>query len=443
MPYLNPYYLEMKDGTVKQINPFTDTEVWTVPGRGNRPLNRHKEDIKTIPRKLQHHEEDFCDFCAKFYHRTPPEKGRVSFQNGHFESKWYQLHSELNNDYALFRRVANLWEIVSFYYWSENYNYKVSEHLKNWRDKYLSEKEGKEHVLNIINYKLEQEGIPVDTFSDEEKIGKMSKQFFAGCHDLIIGGKHYIDNAEFTNQLNSSGEFTPDEHFQYIKFTIDTMRDIYESNRFVRYISVFQNWLENAGASIDHLHKQLVGLDEWGTSIEKETNLLRKNRNIYNEYAANLAGYNDLIFLENDYALAFADIGHRFPTIAIYSKSIRPRPTDQTDEEIRGMSDIIHAIHCATGYEISTNEEWYYSPPDAVEVMPWHVLIKWRVVTPAGFEGGTRIYINPIKPPSMRDFLVPKLYKIRDEGKIHNLRIAEECHIISNPLQYYRYNNGI
>ena len=27
-----------RNGTVKQINPFTGTEVWTVPRRGNRPL---------------------------------------------------------------------------------------------------------------------------------------------------------------------------------------------------------------------------------------------------------------------------------------------------------------------------------------------------------------------------------------------------------------------
>ena len=27
----------MPDGTIKQINPFSRTEVWTVPGRGNKP----------------------------------------------------------------------------------------------------------------------------------------------------------------------------------------------------------------------------------------------------------------------------------------------------------------------------------------------------------------------------------------------------------------------
>ena len=34
----NYFYNVMPDGTVKQINPFTGTEVWAVPGRGSKPL---------------------------------------------------------------------------------------------------------------------------------------------------------------------------------------------------------------------------------------------------------------------------------------------------------------------------------------------------------------------------------------------------------------------
>ena len=35
--------------------------------------------------------------------------------------------------------------------------------------------------------------------------------------------------------------------------------------------------------------------------------------------------------------------------------------------------------------------------------MPWRVLIKWRISTAAGFEGGTKIYVNTIDPESLRD----------------------------------------
>ena len=51
----------------------------------------------------------------------------------------------------------------------------------------------------------------------------------------------------------------------------------------------FSNWLKSAGASFDHLHKQLVALDDWGSSIHSQTEMLRKNPNVFNEFGANLA----------------------------------------------------------------------------------------------------------------------------------------------------------
>ncbi len=101
------------------------------------------------------------------------------------------------------------------------------------------------------------------------------------------------------------------------------------------------------------------------------------------------------------------------------------------------MSTLVRAIHAAVGALISCNEEWYYTPFDAVYKMPWHVLIKLRINIPAGFEGGTSIFINPMTPIELRDRLVPRLYRLRDEGKIPWIRIAEECRVDPNPLKYY------
>lgn len=33
---VDDYYRELPDGTIKQRNPFTGTQVWTVPGRARR-----------------------------------------------------------------------------------------------------------------------------------------------------------------------------------------------------------------------------------------------------------------------------------------------------------------------------------------------------------------------------------------------------------------------
>jgi len=166
--------------------------------------------------------------------------------------------------------------------------------------------------------------------------------------------------------------------------------------------------------------------------------MLRQDPNVYNDLAANLLSMHNLIFAENDEAIAFAGIGHRHPTIEVFSKSYFSRPYEHSDDEIQGMSDLVHACHAASGAQISCNEEWYYTPIDAVYKMPWHVLIKWRVNTAAGFEGGTSIFINPIAPLELRDRMVPNLYRLRDEGKIaSDIRIAEECRIHPNPLRYY------
>lgn len=86
--------------------------------------------------------------------------------------------------------------------------------------------------------------------------------FFGGGHELIVAKRHYREDAIDSNDLCSSGDLTPEDHLLYFMMTINAMEDIYDENRYVRYVSIFQNWLRPAGASFDHLHKQLVALDE-------------------------------------------------------------------------------------------------------------------------------------------------------------------------------------
>lgn len=101
------------------------------------------------------------------------------------------------------------------------------------------------------------------------------------------------------------------------------------------------------------------------------------------------------------------------------------------------MSDLIHAMHAATGPLVPCNEEWYCKPIDADVNMPWRVLLKWRVSTLAGFEGGTKIYVNTIDPWHVRDRVVPRLLELRAEGKIsQSINISTECSCRVNSLKY-------
>ena len=427
----------MPDGTIKQINPFTRTEVWTVPGRGNKPLTN--EIPKNAQRIQRHDPEDYCNFCTSNYFNTPPEKARLVRTPKGYEVLEQLPAAEYHDTEAVLRRVPNLFEIVTMDYWRLNHGYELSTRNRQWKQEYLGTEEGFNHVRNVLSLKLKLSGYSEERLNalTRADVYNMSDAFFGGGHELVVAGGHYAAGAEYDVQLASSGELTPEEHAEYFKFTIRAMSDIYANNRYVRYVSVFQNWLAPAGASFDHLHKQLVALDEWGVSVEEEIDLVRENPNIYNEQVVNFAAYSNFTFAENDHAIALADIGHRYPTVAIYSKSPNARPSEHTADELRGFSDLVQAVHAAMGPQIACNEEWYYTPRDAVAKMPWHILIKWRTNNPAGFEGGTKIYINPISPIALRDKMVPRLYELRDAKKIASFLIAEECQLVPNCLKYY------
>ncbi len=429
------YIMRMADGTIKQINPFTGTQVWTVPGRGHRPFGGDERPGAPIDPALRDH---YCAFCIGRMLETPPEKSRLIRRRNGWATLRGLAAEELFASVPEFRRIPNLFEIVSYDYWQKNFNHSLAQDIARRRDAYLATAAGKRHVLDVLRARMVLSGMDVaaiDRMPPKDKLA-LADAFFGGGHELIIYRRHYVDGALSDAQLASSGTMTPEEHYQYTRFTIDALRDVYLANRYVRYVAVFQNWLKPAGASFDHLHKQLVAIDSRGAANEAEIRLARTNPNIYNEAAVNYAAYRNLVFAENDHAIAFAGFGHRFPTLEIYSKAERSQPWNHSEDELRGMSDLVHACHAAMGSGIPCNEEWHYKAPDSDVPMPWRVQIKWRVSNPAGFEGGTLIYVNTIDPETLRDKMVPRLFQLKNEGRIAPMRIAFECACVPNCLKY-------
>lgn len=431
------YLVTMADGTVKQLNPFSGTEVWTVPGRGHRPLGI----ASATPEPLDPSQHGrYCAFCERRYHETPPEKARMIHHGmGGWETLYKLSADQLDHTVAEFRRVPNLFEILSFEYWHANYSYTLPARVAELKDAYLSSPAGMDHVLAIVDRRLEASGKSkeqISKISREEKLA-VASNFFGGGHDVIIARRHYVDGATNSTQLASSGTLSAEEHAQFVAFTIEAMQGLYNQNRYARYVTVFQNWLKPAGASFDHLHKQLVAIDERGAQHEHTIRRLRDNPNFFNEAAVNFASYKNLVIAENDHAVAFAGFGHRYPSIEVYSKSEHSDPWEQSAEEVRAMSDLLHAVHAATGTDVPSNEEWHYRPIDVDLAMPWRVVLKWRISTVAGFEGATKIYLNTLSPEMVRDRVVTRLFALRAEGRIApDCKIAFEAPCRPNSLRY-------
>ncbi|SPT55062.1 Uncharacterised protein [Actinomyces bovis] len=430
----------MADGTVKQINPITGTEVWTVPGRGNRPISQPPTEVRPLSAQDRTHH---CAFCAGRYLETPPEKSRVVLRDptkptAGFERLDAVPAAALFKRPAEFRRIPNLFEILPFEYWHANHGYELPDSARERMEAYLADPRGLEHVAAIARTKMQASGMDPRTWDrlDEAARRAYLAGFFAGGHDVIIGRRHFTDDAVDTSALASAGTLTVAEHRAYMRLAVESMADLYAANRWVRYVAVFQNWLRPAGASFDHLHKQLVAIDERGVTSELELARVRANPNLYNELGVDYAAYNNLLVAANEYAVAFAGFGHRYPTLEVYSTSAICEPWLMAREEVDAVADLLHALHAATGAQVPCNEEWHHRPPGVDQPMPWHITLKWRVSTLAGFEGGTKIYLNTIDPWNLRERVVTRLEDLRADRLIAPMQIGEECPTTPNRLRY-------
>lgn len=426
-PPAQDFLAELPDGTVKQRNPFSGTEVWTVPGRGHRPLGIARPAAQPLdPDDDGRH----CAFCSARLLETPPEKSRVVRTEDGEHAILRDVPAEaLFDTVPEFRRVPNLFEILSYEYWRLNHGFVPAPGVAARRAAYLATEAGRAHVLAVVGNKLRAAGRSaeeVEAMPEEERI-EAASGFFGGGHDVIIARRHFVDGAQDDHALAGSGTLSPEEHGRFIALTVDSMRDLYAANPHARYVSVFQNWLKPAGASFDHLHKQLVAIDEVGVQNEAAIARVRRNPDAFAQDALGYAAEQGLMIARNEHAAMFAGFGHRYPTVEIHSLSPTCEPWAQTGAERDAMADLIHAAHAATGADVPSNEEWHTRPAGVDEPLPWRVCLKWRVSTLAGFEGATKIYLNTVSPGSVRDRVVARLRELQAAGAIADgIRIDDD-----------------
>lgn len=437
-----PPLTTLPDGTIKQVNPFSGTEVWTVSSRAHRPVAERHTEVFGI---TGDNRDTQTDFGIGNLLKTTPEKARMVIDdNGEPRILRGMKVSELDETVPLFRRVANLYEILSYNYWSVNYGHRMDATAARHMAEYLSERAGEDHIEQLLRKKLASAGRSAEEidamFTPEtalQTIHELGSAFFGGGHDIILARDHYLPGATRSDQIVSSGELSWSDHRLYIAFTVDAMDRLYRANPYVRYVAAFQNWLEPAGASIEHLHKQLVAIDEHGLQNETEIAQVRSNPNMYNQWAVDYAGHNNLIFAENDHAIAFAGFGHRWPTLEVFSRSGTTEPWLISDEERDAVADLVHACHVAAGPQMPTNEEWLHRPLDVDVPIPWRIMIKWRDSTMAGFEGGTKIFINTLSPANLKRKVLARLLDAQEEGRLApGIRLGNEVEFRRNSLRY-------
>lgn len=420
-----PPLQRLADGTVKQVSPLTGTTVWTVPGRAHRPLpgapaERHEVDPSAVDR--------LCAFCTGRYLQTPPEKARLVLDPAPHIVRHVPA-GELDATVADVRRIPNLFEILSVDYWRANHGFVVPPAVRARAEAYLADPAGAEHVRGVLRARALAAGLDLDVAPAGADEHQDAVDLFAGSHDVVVARRHLVDGARYDDELAGSGTLTPDEHHRFMAMTVDAIRDLYQTRPAALYVAAFQNWLRPAGASFDHLHKQVVAIDEHGPQVEHERLRLRAEPDLYQTQVIDVAVEHGLVVAGNAHAVAIAGVGHRYPAFEVYSTAREQLPWEHDDAQVRAVSDLVHALHAASGVHTPSNEEWHYRPPGIAEQMPWRIVLKWRVSTLAGFEGGTKVYVNTIDPFTLRERAVARLRELRDAGLVAPMRIGDEVDV--------------
>lgn len=195
----------------------------------------------------------------------------------------------------------------------------------------------------------------------------------------------------------------------------DRILDLKKDRRF-RYILIFKNHGEAAGASLEHTHSQLIALPVVPKRVREEVDSAReyynfKERCVFCDILRQETEASIRVIAENSDFVALAPFAPRFPFETCILPKVHQSAFEESQKhEYENLARILkemlmrldkvldspaynYIIHTSPLTE--TNNDHYH----------WHVEIMPKLTKVAGFEWGTGMYINPTPPEEATRFL--------------------------------------
>jgi UDPglucose--hexose-1-phosphate uridylyltransferase len=178
-----------------------------------------------------------------------------------------------------------------------------------------------------------------------------------------------------------------------------------------RYVQIFKNVGPAAGASLEHIHSQLIALPTVPEVIEQELvasgDFFRQHqRSLLLEMLEQEIAAGDRVVAKTDRFVAFCPYASRFAyEVWIVPRQHQPRFEDVEPGELGELSrlarEMIGCIERAIG-PVAYNYFLHTQPFDmpAYDHYHWHIEIIPRLTKVAGFEWSTGCFINPYPPES-------------------------------------------
>ena len=191
------------------------------------------------------------------------------------------------------------------------------------------------------------------------------------------------------------------------------MLDLKNDKRF-RYILIFKNHGDAAGASLEHTHSQLIALPIVPKRVREEVDNCKryyqeKERCIFCDMIRQEREDNVRVILENDHFIAISPYAPRFP----FEVWLMPKQHGSAFENNQSTvySSLAHVLkdllmRLETVLDNPAYNLMIHTSPIGEETNPhyhWHIEIMPKLTKVAGFEWGSGFYICPRRPKNPRD----------------------------------------
>lgn len=236
-----------------------------------------------------------------------------------------------------------------------------------------------------------------------------------GMYDMMNGiGQHevVVETPEAGMQISD----LPQDQVQEVIWAFrDRCVELFKDPRY-KYVMVFKNYGEEAGASIWHAHSQIIALPVVPKNVQEELNGAKKyydykERCVYCDMVSQELKDGSRLVMENDLFVAFCPYAARFPFETwILPKRHEAFFTDITKSTVQDLAEIYRGT--LRKLKLALNDPAYniviHSTPPSAGAAPhyhWHIEILPALSRVAGFEWGTGFFINPVPPEEAAQYL--------------------------------------
>lgn len=242
---------------------------------------------------------------------------------------------------------------------------------------------------------------------DKKGIGIYDMSNGVGAHEVLIETPYHHKDLP---------DLLPHEMENIIHMYCRRAIDLTKDKRF-KYIMIFRNYGQAAGASLEHPHSQLVALPMVPKNVHEEIKGAQeyfeyRDRCIFCDIVRQETQERERIILENKYFISFCPFVSRFPfEIWIMPKRHSGLFCHMPPEEPPALASILHDTLSKVKkvfVNLSYNFIMHSSPVNvdgALEYYHWHIECMPKLTRVAGFEWGTGFYLDPTSPELAAHYL--------------------------------------